>query len=109
MSAPRPVKRTMQNPFGLLIRAMLLWVTKRIRFERDLANITLNDHGELFKAFRKIVVEKEKAQPTRPTAVFKVRFRFKNLSHKAKPHAVTDTHPIHSGPAGFSLENLASR
>ena len=73
----------MQNPLRLLIRAMMLWGTRRIRFERHLANITLDDHGELFRAFRKIVVEKKTMSATHPSAIFKVRFRFRNLSQRA--------------------------
>lgn len=60
----------------------MLWAARCIRFERDLASITLDDHGELFKAFRKIIVEKEKAHATYPTAILRVRFRFRNLSQK---------------------------
>ena len=101
MRATRPAERSIQNPFRLLIRAMMLWVTRRIRFERDLASITLDYHGELFKAFRKIVIEKGKAQPARPAAIFRVRFRFKNLSPKANRRLSLIPVPFIAAQPGF--------
>lgn len=76
-------KRRTQNAVILVIRAFLLWISGRVRFEYDLSSITIEDKGERFRAFRKMVVDAPKKPITLPAVIFKVRFCFKNLSPKA--------------------------
>ena len=72
-----------QNPLALLLRALRLWQQKRVRFQTEVDSTTLVDHEETFLAFRKVVVAPGPLQPPRPGAIFRVRFRFKNLSATA--------------------------
>ncbi len=68
---------------ALLFRALKLWLGGRISFRRDLENCGLEDRDEAFVAFRKVTAEPTANQPRRPGAIFRVRFRFKNLSESA--------------------------
>jgi hypothetical protein len=70
----------MQNPVKLLIRALGLWLSGRVLLYGSLQSDRLEDRGERFYAFRKVVVTPAPNQPARPGATFRVRFRFKNLS-----------------------------
>ncbi len=70
----------MQNPLLLIIRAIGLALGGRTRFHGNLQEESLEDKQERFAAFRKIVVKPTSKQPAAPGAVFRVRFRFKNLS-----------------------------
>ena len=72
-----------QNPFRLLLRALRLRLGRRVHFDRDLADVHLTDRGENFVAFRKVVVDPKGEPSSRQAAIFRVRFRFKNLSPKA--------------------------
>ena len=73
----------MQNPIKLILCALGLWLKGRTRFKDNLDGECLEDRGERFTAFRKVVVEPASEQPSRPGATFRVRFRFKNLSARA--------------------------
>jgi hypothetical protein len=73
----------MQNPVKLLARALVLWLQGRVRFERDLDQIKIEDQGETFCAFRKVRVAPKKQRSSAPGAIFRVRFRFRNLSQTA--------------------------
>ena len=73
----------MQNPLMLVLRAIGLGLTGKTHFLRDLRSESLEDRDEHFTVFRKVVVKPTSKQPTSPGAVFKVRFRFKNLSATA--------------------------
>jgi hypothetical protein len=70
----------MQNPMRLILRALGLLLTGKLQFHRHLADEWLDDGGEVFTAFRKVVIEPSASQPNAPRAIFQVRFRFKNLS-----------------------------
>jgi len=72
-----------QNPLALLFRALGLWLGGRIRFGRDLENCGLEDRDEAFVAFRKVSAEPAADRLRQPGAIFRVRFRFKNLSAAA--------------------------
>ena len=72
-----------QNPLGLLLRALRLWICRRVHFRKDLAEHHLVDGGEEFLAFRRMVVTRGDEHSPAPGAIFQVRFRFKNLSPKA--------------------------
>lgn len=76
------VPRT-QNPFRLLLRALRLWFGRRVHFRRALSDCQLVDGGEKFVAFRKVLVTPEDQRGSQRGAIFRVRFRFKNLSSKA--------------------------
>jgi hypothetical protein len=73
----------MRNPLALLFRALLLWLSGRAHFCSDLEHISVQDRGECFSAFRKMVVEPTATQPLQPGAALRVRFSFKNLSAAA--------------------------
>jgi hypothetical protein len=67
-----------------LLRAAWLWLRRRVRFVvDDLADVRLEDRGESFAAFRKVVVRPGSGVRREPGAVFRVRFSFKNLSPRA--------------------------
>jgi hypothetical protein len=70
----------MQNPLRLLMRALVLWLEGRARLERKVEEIVIADRGETFRAFRKLRVAPEPPRSAVPGAVFRVRFRFRNLS-----------------------------
>ena len=70
----------MQNPVALLLRALTLWIKGRVHFCGDVDGNQLEDRGETFAAFRKVVVDAGPGRPPRPGAFFRVRFRFRNLS-----------------------------
>ena len=72
-----------QNPLLLLFRASRTWLNGRVHFHHHLDNHKLEDLGERFLAFRRMVVDPNAEQPSIPGAVFRVRFRFKNLSETA--------------------------
>ena len=75
--------RSSQNPLGLLLRALRLWLGGRIHFRKDIADRHLVDGGEEFVAFRMVVVTRKDEQSSGQGAIFQVRFRFKNLSPEA--------------------------
>ena len=70
----------MQNPLKLLAHALALWMHARVTFERGLDQIGIDDQGERFRAFRKVRVGSKNQRSSAPGAVFRVRFRFRNLS-----------------------------
>ena len=90
-----------QNPLVLLLRALGLWIRGRVHFQGDLENIMIEDQGETFSAFRKVVVEAVGEQPARPGAVFKVRFRFKSLSATANRRLSLIPIPLIVSQLGF--------
>lgn len=58
-----------------MFRALMLWVRGRVHLLRDLEGMGMDDGGERFRAFRKIVVDGGAVG-----AIVRVRFRFRNLS-----------------------------
>ena len=72
-----------QNPVILLLRAIGLWLRRRAHRVKPLKGERLNEKDDAFVPFRKVVVRPTSAQPARPGAIFRVRFRFKNLSRGA--------------------------
>lgn len=72
-----------QNPFILIARALKLWLSGRVQFEKGLDGEQIEVAGEIFEPFRKVVVKPRPAQPQRSGAIFCVRFRFKSFSSAA--------------------------
>ncbi|MEJ2215744.1 MAG: hypothetical protein P8099_03920 [Gemmatimonadota bacterium] len=70
----------MQNPVTLLFRALLLFVRNRVHF-RGADGVEIEDRGERFRGFRRVVVDAPERPP--PRATFRVRFAFRNLSPAA--------------------------
>ena len=91
----------MRNPFKLLLRALGLGLTGRTRFERDLADAGIEIDGERFTAFRKVTVAPAGDRPSRPGALFRVRFRFKNLSFAANRRLSLIPIPLIVAQPGF--------
>lgn len=89
-------RRPSQNPFVLLLRALWLWLRGRAHLRRNLKGHSIKDHGEDFDAFRKLEVSR-----VRPGAVFKVRFRFKNLSAAANRRLSAIPIPLIAAQPGF--------
>jgi len=71
----------MQNPGALLIKALLLFARRRVHFANHPDGAKVEDRGERFRAFRRVVVD----APGRPApgATLQVRFAFRNLSPTA--------------------------
>jgi len=69
-----------QHPLRLILRALKLWLSGRVRRRSDLAGFDRVDQGEPFKAFRRVEVAPGPGRNAEPTGTFCVRFRFKNLS-----------------------------
>ena len=90
-----------QNPFKLFARALVLKLSGRARFERDVADVEIHIDGERFVAFRKVVVDPAPGQPSEPGALFQVRFRFKNLSTKANQRLSLIPIPLITAQPGF--------
>ena len=90
-----------QNPLILLFRALKLWLSFRIHFQRELTGVTLEHSGETFVAFRKMVVDPRKPQPETPGAIFQVRFSFKSLSLKANRRLSLIPIPMIAAQPGF--------
>jgi hypothetical protein len=90
-----------QNPLLLLFRAVRLRLGGRAHLVRDLEGLRLDDRGEVFTAFRKLVVDPTPEQPARPAAIFQVRFAFKNLSAKANRRLSLIPVPLISAQPGF--------
>lgn len=90
-----------QNPITLILHALGLGLRGRIRFEGNLEGEWLEDRGERFVKFRKVVVEPTSEQPSHPGATFRVRFRFKNLSAKANRLLSLIPIPFIVGQPGF--------
>ncbi len=90
-----------QIPPILLLRALGLWARGRVSFRSDLADDRLEDHGEVFDAFRKVAIKPTSDQPTRPGAVYRVRFRFRNLSVAANRRLSLIPIPLIIAQPGF--------
>lgn len=71
----------MQNPGVLLIKALLLFAKGRVHFAKDPDGAEVEDRGERFQAFRRVVVDAP-GRPA-PAAILQVRFAFRNLSPAA--------------------------
>jgi hypothetical protein len=91
----------MQNPLALIFRAFKLRLQGRVHFLDNPENIKLEDRGEEFVAFRKVVVEPAAIQPVEPGATFRVRFRFKNLSARANRILSLIPIPLIMAQSGF--------
>ena len=72
-----------QSPVTLLLRAIWLCLNGRAYQVRNLKSERLEEVDDTFVPFRRIVIHPTAGQPTRPGAIFRVRFRFKNLSNGA--------------------------
>lgn len=101
MQMDKQEKRGTQNPLRLLIRAFLLWISGKVRFEHGLSSITIEDKGERFRAFRKIVVDAPKKPVALAAVIFKVRFSFKNLSPRANRRLSLIPVPLIVAQPGF--------
>lgn len=64
-------------------------------------NAELEDQGETFTAYRKMVVKPLANQPELPGAIFQVRFRFKNLSVKTNQRLSCIPIPLIAAQSGF--------
>ncbi len=73
----------MQNPLMLVLRAIGLGLRGKTHFLSGLRSESIEDKGEHFTAFRKVVVKPNSKQPSKPGAIFQVRFKFRNLSATA--------------------------
>ncbi len=71
----------MQNPVALLFKALALFARGRVHLDGPLQRVELEDRGERFRAFRRVVRDAPGRPP--PGAVFRVRFAFRNLSPAA--------------------------
>jgi hypothetical protein len=71
----------MQNPVVLLFKALLLFARGRVHVDGSLKGVALEDRGERFRAFRRVVLDAPERPP--PRATFRVRFAFRNLSPAA--------------------------
>jgi hypothetical protein len=74
--------RQSQNLLLLLLRALKLWIGRRVHLRTD-RDCGLVHNGESFVPFRKIVVDAERGRDVQAGATFRVRFSFKNLSPAA--------------------------
>ncbi len=72
--------RANQNPLLLLFRALLLWLRGRVFRVKRIGNERIVVTGEVFQAFRKVVIQPAPGRPIQSGVIFQVRFRFKNLS-----------------------------
>lgn len=68
-----------QNPLRLLTRALGLLLQGRVRLRGDSHRQQLRIDGELFQPFRKVAVLPASGGRAHPQAMFRVRFRFRNL------------------------------
>jgi len=91
----------MQNPIRLISRALWLGLTGRASFDRDPADELVEDDGERFTAFRKVTVAPAADRPSRPGALFLVRFKFKNLSFAANRRLSLIPIPLIVAQPGF--------
>ena len=89
-----------QNPLYLFVRALVLMISGRFRVAHDVDGVIINEEKEPFHAFRKIIVEGKTSQ-TSPLAIFKVRFRFKNLSPRANRRLSLIPVPFIAAQPGF--------
>jgi len=96
-----PGSGTSQNPLALLFRATRLRLGARVHFPTDLTEIRLEDRGETFAAFRKMVVDPTAEQPAEPGAIFQVRFTFKSLSAGANRLLSRIPMPLIAAQPGF--------
>ena len=71
--------RSSQNPPKLIVRAFVLWFQGRIHFVRSLDKEFMEDQGQRFTAFRKVILRVESTDSSEGNAIFQVRFKFKNL------------------------------
>lgn len=90
-----------QNPIALFFRATRLRLGGRVHFPKDLDAIRLEDRGESFAAFRRMVVDLTAERPAQPGAIFQVRFRFKNLSPGANRLLSRIPMPLIAAQPGF--------
>ena len=67
-------------PPVLLGRALHLWFEKRVLFPKDVIGNVIQQEGEKYKIFRKVVVLQKNNQLGTPGAIFKVKFQFKRFS-----------------------------
>ncbi|MCB2197958.1 hypothetical protein KQI63_01040 [bacterium] len=91
----------MQNPIGLLAKALWLTLNGRTRLESDVGEIDIVVDGERFTAFRKVVVIHGSDQSVEPGAIFQVRFHFKNLSIKTNQRLSLIPIPLIMAQRGF--------
>jgi hypothetical protein len=101
MKTKKTTKRFAQNPLRLLVRALALWIGGRLKFEKGLGDIAMNENGEAFRAFRKVVVVGNDPSPEPPAAIFKVRFAFKNLTPKTNRRLSLIPIPFIAAQPGF--------
>jgi hypothetical protein len=66
---------------AVLFRTLLLSARDRVHFDGSLEGVALEDRGERFLAFRRVVLDARERPP--PGATFRVRFAFRNLSAAA--------------------------
>jgi hypothetical protein len=92
---------TSQNPVGLMLKALLLSLSGRVRIGKELENENLSEGGEDFLAFRKIEVRPGPSQPSCPAVVFQIRFTFKNLSSAANRRLSAIPTPLIVAQPGF--------
>jgi hypothetical protein len=78
-----PRSSTGKNPLAQVLRAAWLLLSGRLHAGGAAAVPAMEDHGELFEAFRRITLDPPDRPGEEPGAVFRVRFRFKNLSPRA--------------------------
>jgi hypothetical protein len=71
----------MQNPVTLFFRAVRLFLGGRVHFGAVPDGVEIEDRGERFRAFRRVVLDAPERPP--PGAVFRIRFAFRNLSPAA--------------------------
>ena len=71
------------SPLRLLAKALRMRLTGRARRIRPAPEDRIEEEGETFQAFRKVVVRPRPGQAAKPGAIFRVRFRFKTLSQGA--------------------------
>jgi len=75
-----PRSSTRQKPLRQLLRACWLLLSGRLHAGGVAAIPAIEDHGELFDAFRRVTLDPPVHRGQAPGAIFRVRFRFKNLS-----------------------------
>ena len=89
-----------QNPLKLLLRALLLWFWGRLFRVKGIES-EMRVGGEVFSAFRKVVLRPEDGRPVQKRVIFQVRFRFKNLSQTANRLLSLMPIPLIAAQPGF--------
>jgi len=85
----------------LLARATRFRLLGRVHFPRDCIGDVRSESDDDYVVFRKLILDPTAAQPAEPGAVFKVRFRFANLSPRINKRLSLIPAPFIAAQPGF--------